>query len=103
MLSFYTLCMFYLCVHLYFLMIRRPPSSTRNDELFPYTTLFRSLAAHMKARMPDAVELALSISGLGAMSRGTAKTGVESIGEGTRVRRDGRIIDRKSTRLNSSH
>src|SRR3546814_10695745 len=25
-------------------MIRRPPSSTRTDTLFPYTTLFRSLA-----------------------------------------------------------
>src|SRR3546814_2627082 len=27
-------------------MIRRPPRSTRTDTLFPYTTLFRSLAAH---------------------------------------------------------
>src|SRR3546814_10784267 len=26
-------------------MIRRPPSSTRTDTLFPYTTLFRSWAA----------------------------------------------------------
>src|SRR3546814_4410095 len=26
-----------------FLMIRRPPRSTRADTLFPYTTLFRSL------------------------------------------------------------
>src|SRR3546814_19581748 len=26
-------------------MIRRPPRSTRTDTLFPYTTLFRSLAA----------------------------------------------------------
>src|SRR3546814_7566653 len=34
------------CVILYFifffLMIRRPPRSTRTDTLFPYTTLFRS-------------------------------------------------------------
>src|SRR3546814_7940008 len=29
---------------LYFLMIRRPPRSTRTDTLFPYTTLFRSVA-----------------------------------------------------------
>src|SRR3546814_14773272 len=29
-------CMFF------FLMIRRPPRSTRTDTLFPYTTLFRS-------------------------------------------------------------
>src|SRR3546814_7168051 len=33
-----------LCVPLFFffLMIRRPPRSTRTDTLFPYTTLFRS-------------------------------------------------------------
>src|SRR3546814_10705934 len=28
---------------LFFLMIRRPPRSTRTDPLFPYTTLFRSV------------------------------------------------------------
>src|SRR3546814_9139057 len=28
----------------FFLMIRRPPRSTRTDTLFPYTTLFRSAA-----------------------------------------------------------
>src|SRR3546814_16722244 len=33
---YYSLCSF--C----FLMIRRPPRSTRTDTLFPYTTLFRS-------------------------------------------------------------
>src|SRR3546814_11499008 len=32
--------MFFLLV--FFLMIRRPPRSTRTDTLFPYTTLFRS-------------------------------------------------------------
>src|SRR3546814_5605213 len=32
-------------------MIRRPPRSTRTDTLFPYTTLFRSLAEN---RLPDA-------------------------------------------------
>src|SRR3546814_2736293 len=31
-------CMYYF----FFLMIRRPPISTRTDTLFPYTTLFRS-------------------------------------------------------------
>src|SRR3546814_17704934 len=29
-------------VGFFFLMIRRPPRSTRTDTLFPYTTLFRS-------------------------------------------------------------
>src|SRR3546814_15282788 len=32
-------------VLLFFLMIRRPPRSTRTDTLFPYTTLFRSCTA----------------------------------------------------------
>src|SRR3546814_2795426 len=30
-----------------FLMIRRPPNSTRTDTLFPYTTLFRSVPEHV--------------------------------------------------------
>src|SRR3546814_10219129 len=30
------------CVYFLFLMLRRPPRSTRTDTLFPYTTLFRS-------------------------------------------------------------
>src|SRR3546814_16140546 len=30
----------FLCI--FFLMIRRPPRSTRTDTLFPFTTLFRS-------------------------------------------------------------
>src|SRR3546814_4784359 len=34
---------FHLCCYFFFLMIRRPPRSTRTDTLFPYTTLFRSL------------------------------------------------------------
>src|SRR3546814_18758532 len=29
-------------IHIFFLMIRRPPRSTRTDTLLPYTTLFRS-------------------------------------------------------------
>src|SRR3546814_14219319 len=36
-----SLCI-YLFIILFFLMIRRPPRSTRTDTLFPYTTLFRS-------------------------------------------------------------
>src|SRR3546814_10535232 len=37
-------CGSYVC---FFLMIRRPPRSTRTDTLFPYTTLFRSQAARI--------------------------------------------------------
>src|SRR3546814_3812773 len=35
---------------LFFLMIRRPPRSTRTDTLFPYTTLFRSTAPNHAIR-----------------------------------------------------
>src|SRR3546814_19446466 len=40
----------------FFLMIRRPPRSTRTDTLFPYTTLFRSRApgAHAERHGADA-------------------------------------------------
>src|SRR3546814_4639801 len=38
----------------FFLMIRRPPRSTRTDTLFPYTTLFRSPAGAARER-PDIV------------------------------------------------
>src|SRR3546814_1285645 len=48
-----SLCFFFV----FFLMIRRPPRSTRTDTLFPYTTLFRSLVgglAHRFAFGPQA-------------------------------------------------
>src|SRR3546814_3607359 len=35
----------------FFLMIRRPPRSTRTDTLFPYTTLFRSRPVCKQRRM----------------------------------------------------
>src|SRR3546814_4739193 len=34
------------CFVFFFVMIRRPPRSTRTDTLFPYTTLFRSPSAY---------------------------------------------------------
>src|SRR3546814_17609265 len=37
--------MIYSLFIVFFLMIRRPPRSTRTDTLFPYTTLFRSRAS----------------------------------------------------------
>src|SRR3546814_1492175 len=43
------MCFFfaYSIVLFLFLMIRRPPRSTRTDTLFPYTTLFRSLPSSL--------------------------------------------------------
>src|SRR3546814_1049536 len=45
-----------LCAHVsvyifFFLMIRRPPRSTRTDTLFPYTTLCRSRVPERKRRV----------------------------------------------------
>src|SRR3712207_8736383 len=73
--------------YFFFLMIRRPPRST----LFPYTTLFRSEAAH-RAGLVDALVEQLPVLAL-------------LVGE-HQVRVDRRVVlavDRKSTRLNSSH
>src|SRR2546421_10392106 len=60
----------------FFLMIRRPPRST----LFPYTTLFRS-------RIED-------ITGACGLSKGAFYLHFKSKEQ---------LLDRKSTRLNSSH
>src|SRR3546814_13208515 len=42
-------CVYVGCV--FFLMIRRPPRSTRTDTLFPYTTLFRSVVVDAEDRI----------------------------------------------------
>src|SRR3546814_15045844 len=43
--AFICICSMYMSsfyIVFFFLMVRRPPRSTRTDTLFPYTTLFRS-------------------------------------------------------------
>src|SRR3546814_13888346 len=40
-------------IYIFFLMIRRPPRSTRTDTLFPYTTLFRSGPAARRHQADD--------------------------------------------------
>src|SRR3546814_4813835 len=50
------LCSILNVLYFFFLMIRRPPRSTRTDTLFPYTTLFRSLQGRRLGdtrRLPD--------------------------------------------------
>src|SRR2546422_3396219 len=68
-------------------MIRRPPRST----LFPYTTLFRShlteRAAPVLARMPHVPEAKALLSTDGGVCPDDGAP----------------LVDRKSTRLNSSH
>src|SRR3546814_8548300 len=66
----------------FFLMIRRPPISTRTDTLFPYTTLFRSLDGYSKSTRlsyflinstPDAELLRAAAAGELDSRRGVAK------------------------------
>src|SRR5438477_6497373 len=71
----------------FFLLLLRPPTST----LFPYTTLFRSLAVLWGTGVVVARRIARPIQLL--------HDGVREIGSGRLDRR----LDRKSTRLNSSH
>src|SRR3712207_8940420 len=79
-------------------MIRRPPRST----LFPYTTLFRSVAPPARADRGGAL---LRPAG-GRAHRGEDRRGGRvrpGRGGGRGDRAAGRREDRKSTRLNSSH
>src|SRR3989442_2802690 len=74
-------------------MIRRPPRST----LFPYTTLFRSGAQFTDAQLQGAILLETDLQRsdfYGAVLQGTVLRD---------ARLDGANLDRKSTRLNSSH
>jgi short subunit dehydrogenase-like uncharacterized protein len=59
------------------------------------------LAAHLKRRLPDATDLRIYIGGAASLSRGTAKTVIEGIAAGVRVRHGGRIVslDRAETGL----
>src|SRR3546814_11862759 len=84
------------CYCFFFLMIRRPPRSTRTDTLFPYTTLFRSARSrhacedeecHLHGDRDDAADQRVAQR--------------EYREEFSREPRAGE--DRKSTRLNSSH
>src|SRR3546814_7018538 len=60
-----SLSCFFICAFFFFLMIRRPPRSTRTDTLFPYTTLFRSGVDHGVAALLEtgAAVLGLALGG----------------------------------------
>ncbi|MDT8305977.1 MAG: saccharopine dehydrogenase NADP-binding domain-containing protein [Anaerolineae bacterium] len=57
------------------------------------------LAAMVTAELAEPVSLEIGILGLGGASQGTMKTGVESIGAPTRVRRAGKIVSRPAGSL----
>src|SRR3546814_7957890 len=100
-------------------MIRRPPRSTRTDTLFPYTTLFRSVAGAVQ-NPGDAVDaVADQALAQGFDDRDTAGDRrlegerrlvlLGPCGELGAMHGQHRLVgghhalDRKSTRLNSSH
>src|SRR3546814_14040425 len=97
-------------------MILRPPRSTRTDTLFTYTTLFRSLVvlrvveafAHVDVaeeirRNPLAVQLAAADGGIVHIGYrpDVEERAPEHLGQAIGDLDAG--LDRKSTRLNSSH
>src|SRR3546814_6481476 len=106
-------------------MIRRPPRSTRTDTLFPYTTLFRSALVSFTVERFGRLDILHNNAGyVGAdLARDTKVTDIpfelwdktmainlRAYFAGCRfaiphmVRGGGgAIVDRKSTRLNSSH
>src|SRR3546814_14320324 len=108
-------------------MIRRPPISTRTEPLFPYTTLFRSVdGTRLRVERDGALLNTVALRAAGGVQplrwlvngRPVAAAGRRSDGEflpdGAGYARvevvdaEGRsaaaeVLDRKSTRLNSSH
>src|SRR3546814_8617718 len=101
-------------------MIRRPPRSTRTYTLFPYTTLFRSkdpvfdMDAHGVARVArrvDHVEPQFAQRQQVAVLHPNVdmRRGAFAVHDRSRAEfllqlpHGGEMIDRKSTRLNSSH
>src|SRR3712207_6901968 len=76
-------------------MIRRPPRST----LFPYTTLFRSGGAEVVGAPLQGQDETVVVAAEGGGALQVQHLGVRGqFGDGVR-----HPVDRKSTRLNSSH
>src|SRR3546814_18829988 len=99
------MCVF--CWLFFFLMIRRPPISTRTDTLFPYPTLFRS---RIQGTTPDARQLLFAVQGRAEpQAAGRAAAAADALSPAAvqrdrgSARADRQPGDRKSTRLNSSH
>src|SRR3546814_20076581 len=91
-------------------MIRRPPRSTRTDTLFPDTTLFQSSAGppgrvlvtdgEFKQALGIVRQLAPSCS---VSKKGGQVPDIIRQRLGSRPPKREHALDRKSTRLNSSH
>src|SRR3546814_11198739 len=77
-----------------FLLLRRPPRSTRTDTLMPYTTLFRST----EIRRLDGLQSTLQTRG-----QQNIQTDIDAINvSAVQIAKLNAQLDRKSTRLNSS-
>src|SRR3546814_15232056 len=97
-------------------MLRRPPRATRTDTLFPYTTLFRSLRDDL-LDLPDVdqgVALVVGqqlLAGAGLVDHVDGLVRQQAVADVLDRQVDGGLqrvvgvehVDRKSTRLNSSH
>src|SRR3546814_18103987 len=98
-------------------MIQRPPRYTRTDTLFPYTTLFRSEAALLGQAYTFPVPEVVGVRLVGRITAPALTTDAALLIT-QRLRQENVIgcmveffgpaiddlaVDRKSTRLNSSH
>src|SRR3546814_15025697 len=101
MVSYYCCMTLTCCVFFLFLMIRRPPRSTRTDTLFPYTTLFRSQDQRVGSSDPDLPKCRNYGSTRVERAAGQRRRSVRA--ESPTADPIHGSIDRKSTRLNSSH
>src|SRR3546814_8365929 len=64
----------------FFLMIRRPPRSTRTDTLFPYTTLFRSAARNTTTGCESATRASVTVTIVGTVPGECLVANAQTIG-----------------------
>src|SRR3546814_1127852 len=81
------------CFVYFFLMIRRPPISTRTDTLFPYTTLMNAEAKHLLRDAEDRVIGVAAMSEQGEL-RIRADLVVACDGRSSTLRNDARLPTR---------
>src|SRR3546814_16245433 len=81
----------------FFFMIRRPPRSTRTDTLFPYTTLFRSTLLWRRTLRAELLNTPDDLRAWAQQGHLIDEMAAPEPADLVAA------VDRKSTRLNSSH